>query len=463
MDLFKSKKRNTASSTPSARSSQLPPLAIPTAPGFVDLTASSSPYEALPTSSEVYHPSNRPVSPVVVPGAASNSQRLSSALNNLAVSSYGASSPYAIPASSRSNGPTTSNITGPVNLIPHIQPPSARNGQSRRREDDEEIIYNRSSTGRSASPSQQDSIRSVTSREGDSRNREGERSKRVESSTASEGSYRGTTGGRDGRTSVASSYSLGGGSDYTSSLAAKPLPMSPPPSVPTSNARASSGTGNNQSRDRASTASSIPSSHYPSTSSRGDTKSYYGNSTLGSIANSLNPRRTSATPSIASNYSPRPSTTHSFDDRQSISSFPVPSPHSAEFDFPRPASTSTIEILFNEILPRICSTPAMFEKMRALDIEKKWIMVHNEALNKWKVARENLTHRPVEGKSAPAVGAGASSTIVVGGGDSGARERAKRRGKNERPEWYVEKIVDQSITKENYESLAISLRTYELE
>ena len=102
----------------------------------------------------------------------------------------------------------------------------------------------------------------------------------------------------------------------------------------------------------------------------------------------------------------------------------------------------------------------MIEKMRELDVEKKWIMIYNESFNRWKAAREKLTHRPVDAGSAPAVG----TSMGIGGVEPRERQGlAKARGKNEKPEWYVQKFLDGTISQSNVASLSVSLRTYELE
>ncbi|KPV74991.1 uncharacterized protein RHOBADRAFT_7544, partial [Rhodotorula graminis WP1] len=67
--------------------------------------------------------------------------------------------------------------------------------------------------------------------------------------------------------------------------------------------------------------------------------------------------------------------------------------------------------------------------------EKKWTLIYNDAYLRWKNAREKLTHRPVEARSAPA---------------------------NESPEWYIGRFMNGSITQQQVASLGVCLRTYEL-
>lgn len=185
------------------------------------------------------------------------------------------------------------------------------------------------------------------------------------------------------------------------------------------------------------------------------------NYTSASHNNTISSRTSTST--AASVRSP---TVHSFDSSMSMS-IPTPSPSSEEFDFPRPASNQDIDLAFEELLPRIVSTPALFEKMRNLDPDKKWTLLFNDAFKTWKAAREKLTHRPVDGRSAPAVG----STLA-----SLSEERSERlstvverpgsmllKGKDETPQWYISRFMNSTITTANVASLGVSLRTYGIE
>lgn len=99
-------------------------------------------------------------------------------------------------------------------------------------------------------------------------------------------------------------------------------------------------------------------------------------------------------------------------------------------------------------------------------------MLHNDAFLKWKSAREKLTHRAVDARSAPAVGTSAggyghsnreSSNSGTGDGGGGKNDRMpKQRTKNESAEWYVARFMDGTVTVANVASLAVCLRTYEL-
>lgn len=164
-----------------------------------------------------------------------------------------------------------------------------------------------------------------------------------------------------------------------------------------------------------------------------------------------------------------------------------PSPFSADFDYPRPSDPARIDELFDELQARIGTTSAAArDAARGLDAEKKWTLIYNDAFMRWKNAREKLTHRPVEAKSAPAVGARGSEYVMsprIGGGGggsgrgdggtsgnglgtpSGAGDRSSAKpswGKNESPEWYIGKFMDGTVTQQQVASLSVCLRTYEL-
>lgn len=144
---------------------------------------------------------------------------------------------------------------------------------------------------------------------------------------------------------------------------------------------------------------------------------------------------------------------------------------SSDFDFPRPADPAKVDELFDELLPRIGATSgSALDAARNLDTDKKWTLIYNDAFMKWKNAREKITHRPVEGRSAPAVGTSRGgvaeypmSPRMGGAGAAGDRSSAKPSwGKNESPEWYIGKFMDGTITQQQVASLSVCLRTYEL-
>ena len=159
--------------------------------------------------------------------------------------------------------------------------------------------------------------------------------------------------------------------------------------------------------------------------------------------------------------------------RESVmSQAPVPSPYSSDFHFPRPTDPAEIDALFDELLPRIgTSSAAALGAARSLDVNKKWTLIYNDAFMRWKNAREKLTHRPVDAKSAPAVGTtrGGQAEHVSSpriGTSSAVGDRSSMRpswGKNESPEWYIARFMDGTITQQQVASLSVCLRTYELQ
>lgn len=131
------------------------------------------------------------------------------------------------------------------------------------------------------------------------------------------------------------------------------------------------------------------------------------------------------------------------------------SPFSSDFHFARPSTDEAVEALFDQLVPKLAATAKMQADLRALDIEKKWIMVYNDALSKWKAARDKITQKYVDSRM-PA----AASTSGDGGKATVGR---KSWGKNESPEWYIGKFMDGSVTPAQVASLSVCLRTYELE
>lgn len=474
-----------------------------------------------------------------------NSQRLSLALGNLGSQQqqqqnnyYNSSSTspststapvtngYTTPTPTQSNSNPLSNaatsiqISSPINLIPTILPTSSHqqpvNRQNSYSSSGRPTSNGTSNSNAEASSSRirsgdEQSIRSVQTNHSSNRipstsiaTEEMNRRSRIDSfHNNNDRNNNERNGYSNSRNSDASSYagSTPGGPDY------KPLPKSPH-SITGSNltssvsngglggGRTSTASYNNSSINSTTTSSSYPSFSNSNMSSRASS-STIGSSHTGSM---LPPRRTSIQSQQtqpSNTYSPRPSTINSFDNNSnyetsslrssthtvsSISQLPTPSPHSTEFDFPKPSSNEIINALFEEILPKLCSNPKALRDMRALDPAKKWIMVYNESFLKWKARREKLTSKPLEvgggNRSAPAVGTSllvgggaiSSPNLGSGGGEGSGRtggivERSagKARGKNESPEWYVARVMDGTITTGNYASLSVSLRTYELE
>ncbi|KAK4699038.1 V-type H+-transporting ATPase subunit D, partial [Phenoliferia sp. Uapishka_3] len=324
-------------------------------------------------------------------------------------------------------------ITPPVNLVANIIPPDDQGDGSR---------YD-SRKSRPGSPSDR-SIRSVGSTD---------RRRRAESMAASERS----SGTEDGRKSSASVRSMNG---EAYAEARKPLPMSPQKKYANGRTTSAGGDPGRPHTPSLMSQGSYTSSFASPSSTRGsDTRSQHTLSTMSSVGGSNNYTRRG---SVASTMT-RPGASIYGDGP--IPSVPTPSPYSSDFDYARPSSPTTIHQLFEELIPTLASTPKAFEDMRALDSDKKWIMLHNAAYTKWKAAREKLTHRAVDGRSAPAVGTSAGGAVQHHHHHAEkAPERTpnKSRAKNESPEWYVARFMDGTVTPADVASLSVCLRTYEL-
>lgn len=81
-------------------------------------------------------------------------------------------------------------------------------------------------------------------------------------------------------------------------------------------------------------------------------------------------------------------------------------------------------------------------QMAEYSLEKKWTMVYQEELAR-KQAEERRKHQ-------------ARTTIASQDGQLGMLHRADEEGT---PEWYVKKIMDDSLTVKQLQSLGVSLRT----
>ncbi|KAL8279166.1 hypothetical protein RQP46_008422 [Phenoliferia psychrophenolica] len=380
--------------------------------------------------------------------AESSNERLSRALGNFP--------PTSPPPAAASSFTGHASISPPVNLIATLIPPddpSDDRERDRDRDRDRERDRERDPRkSRPGSPSDR-SIRSVASGSTEQHRR------RVDSSAEHLDDA--------GRRSAASARSSNGNGNGADSLieSRKPLPPSPQKKYATSGRTNSAG-------DSASINSSSTNRHPPSFMSQSSYNSPYA--TPQSTSSSRSDNRSLHTLSTASSANLRRGSVVSTMTRSGVSIYgdgpapalPTPSPYSADFDYTRPSSPTTINLLFEELIPTLASTPKAFDDMRALDVDKKWIMLHNAAFSKWKVAREKLTHRAVEARSAPAVGQSASER---GHHDhhhhlTRAPERTpnKTTAKNENPEWYIGRFMDGTVTAANVASLSVCLRTYEL-
>jgi cytokinesis protein len=119
--------------------------------------------------------------------------------------------------------------------------------------------------------------------------------------------------------------------------------------------------------------------------------------------------------------------------------------------------------MFEQLIPQMGTGTEAEAAIRALETDKKWLMIYNDAFSKWKVAREKITHRSVDARSAPGIGT-TTTPVIENPKTPRANERTPvGRGKNERPEWYIGKFMDGTITQQQVASLSVCLRTYELQ
>lgn len=128
----------------------------------------------------------------------------------------------------------------------------------------------------------------------------------------------------------------------------------------------------------------------------------------------------------------------------------TPSPYSKTFDFPRPASPTSVDVLFEDLIAKGGYSAKVTADMLILDADRKWVLVYNNQHKEWTDARKKLgptATGPMAGGSGHANG--------IGGAESGT-------GKNEPPEWYIGRFVDGTITLKNVESLTVTLRTYDI-
>lgn len=450
--LWKKRKQARSSVTPSVLSIQTDASVLESSSSAGSGSTDATAYEPLATSSATTprHPSVAyPYSSIFHVGGESadtrpqldrrdsNSQRLSEPLGNLSPV-YGKSptSPT-FPEGSKhlSNAP-------PLHLITQVIPPD----QDEELNDGAEMVRTSSRSSRPRSPDQQ-SIRSVASSSyGDGR--ETERRKRVDSLGANDAVRKERADDARHSTSTLSivgelrSPPLSPKKSFTTGRTSSEGPYRGKPGGQTASMMSQS---TYNSRDVSQLYPTVASNNRPS--SRAEHVS--------SSAVPLVPRRGSA-----SSTATRISSMFQHDSSNSPALPYGPSPLSSEFSFPRPKTAAAIDELFEELLPRIATTDKAQAEMRALDTDKKWIMVYNDSYVKWKAAREKITHRRVEGRSAPAVGA---STGTQGQDGAKTSERTpKAWGKNERPEWYIGRFMDGSITQAQVASLSVCLRTYEL-
>ena len=115
------------------------------------------------------------------------------------------------------------------------------------------------------------------------------------------------------------------------------------------------------------------------------------------------------------------------------------------FNLPRPADDDVIEAHFLDLMQKRGwqNLPEQARRqMLAYPAAKKWTLVYQDKLTEWQGEQKRR--------------ANARLTVVGPDGTVGALQRADEEGT---PEWYVKKVMDDSITAKQLQSLSVSLRT----
>ena len=171
-----------------------------------------------------------------------------------------------------------------------------------------------------------------------------------------------------------------------------------------------------------------------------------------SIFSSDNTPRPPVPPHVQDNVL-RPSSSHS-STRQSNASIwqnHVPSYHSATsftpegFNLPRPANDEIIEEQFVALMHKRGwnNLPDQARRqMLAYPAGKKWTLIHQDRLTEWQGEQKRRNN--------------ARQTYGSMDGNTGILAKADEEGS---PEWYVKRILDDSITAKQLQSLSVSLRT----
>lgn len=137
--------------------------------------------------------------------------------------------------------------------------------------------------------------------------------------------------------------------------------------------------------------------------------------------------------------------------RQSTASSHKPSYNSATsfnpdgFSLQRPANDAVIEEMFLQLMHKRGwqNLPDQAKRqMLAYPPAKKWTLVHQDKLTEWQGEQKRRTT--------------ARQTLGYGDNNMSVIQKADEEGS---PEWYVKKILDDSITQKQLGSLSVSLRT----
>ena len=174
-----------------------------------------------------------------------------------------------------------------------------------------------------------------------------------------------------------------------------------------------------------------------------------------SIFSSDNSSRT-AIPSHVQDQSPRPGSSHS-PARQSTASALGWHPHPQTssfatstsfnpdgFHLPRPTDEHVIEAQFIALMHKRGwqNLPDQARRqMMAYPAAKKWTLVHQDKLTEWQGEQKRRQH---------------ARQTINGADGYGALQRADEEGS---PEWYVKRVLDDSINAKQLQSLSVSLRT----
>lgn len=149
----------------------------------------------------------------------------------------------------------------------------------------------------------------------------------------------------------------------------------------------------------------------------------------------------------------RPSTSHSRSSHhphawapQQVSGFNSTTSFNADgFQFPRPADDRIVEAQFLDMMNKR-NWQAMPEQakrqMLAYPTSKKWQLVHQDRLVEWQGEQKRRTQ--------------ARQTVLSHDGSHSILTRADEEGS---PEWYVKKVLNDTITPKQLGSLSVSLRT----
>lgn len=114
------------------------------------------------------------------------------------------------------------------------------------------------------------------------------------------------------------------------------------------------------------------------------------------------------------------------------------------FNLPRPTDDAVIERHFLELMHKRGwqNLPEQARRqMMAYPPAKKWTLVHQDKLTEWQGEQKRRTAR---------------LTVLGPDGSVGSMQRADEEGT---PEWFVKRVIDDSITAKQLQSLSVSLRT----